>query len=74
MGVNREFGDRTLKLFDNSKSGPLTDDEIKSVRLATMPYLLEEGRKSDLALLIARLIETIDAARGKAGESRLIDA
>ena len=63
MNANREFGDRTLLLFDNSKSGPLTDKELRDIRLAAMPYLLQDGRKSDLALLIARLIETVDAAK-----------
>jgi hypothetical protein len=61
--ANREFGDRTLTLFDNSKSGPLSIKELHDIRLATMPYLLEDGRKSDLALLIARLIETVDAEK-----------
>lgn len=56
--------ERTLALFDNSKSGPLTDKEVHDIRMAVMPYLLDDGSRSDRALLIARLIATIDARSG----------
>jgi len=47
-------------LFDNSQAGPLTDKEIRDISLAAMPYLLDNDRRSNLALLITRLIATID--------------
>ena len=66
----RTFGDVALGLFDKNKSGPLSTAEIKNIRLATMPYLLEDGRRSDLALLISRLIETVDHKRVVADGAR----
>jgi hypothetical protein len=47
-----------LKLFDTTKSGPLSRDELNRISLAVMPYLLDDDRRSNLALLIARLVET----------------
>jgi protein subunit release factor B len=56
-----------LQVFNTTNRGPMDDEELRRIRLAIMPYLLEDGRRSDLALLVSRLIETIDAARSSGG-------
>ena len=55
-----EYKQKALGLFDKTRAGALDEIEIHALTMLTMPYLLDDGRKADLAHLIARLLTTID--------------
>ena len=55
-----EYKQKALGLFDKTRAGALDEIEIHALPMLTMPYLLDDGRKADLAHLIARLLTTID--------------
>lgn len=60
------IGDKLLELFDTTASGPLSEEELHNVKIVTMPFLLDQDtHRSNLALLVARLILTVEEARKK---------
>jgi hypothetical protein len=67
-----EIRKKILTLFDPNREGPLTDQELKNIKYASFPYLLEDGDTGNMALLLNKLIDMIEKLKKEKSSSSVL--